>query len=70
MWYISVINKFSKEINQYIQLKDIYLSIELLGEYENAEKILRDIKLLACSVWSLENDFVVAEYTYGLYGGL
>lgn len=56
------IRKYKYEINLFLKYKEIYESLLLIGDYENAEKQLSKIETEICySLWSLENRFVLKE---------
>lgn len=63
-WTLIAIRKFSYEINLFLAYKDLYESSFLTGNYEEAERILDKIESEICfSLWSLENRFLIKEYT-------
>lgn len=66
IWYSSVIKFFSKEIKHYQEIKDTYYNLLLLKKYGEARELLELLKKQGCSLWSLENEFILDEYEFGL----
>lgn len=65
-WYTYNLKKYAKEINQYLELKNVLYSNILLGNYENAKNALTKINEEICvSHWSIEQNFIIAEYESG-----
>lgn len=62
-WYTSAILRFSKEINQFLDLQQRFEIHFLNGEYTEAEKVLDDLDNTVCwSLWSIEKRLLLAEY--------
>ena len=60
--YLINIREYSYEINLFLKYKEEYESNLLVGKYSEAEKILSLIeKDICCSLWSLENRFLLKE---------
>jgi hypothetical protein len=65
-WYTYNLRKHITKINLYVELKNIVHSSILLGDYENAKRILNKINEEICiSHWSIEQNFIIAEYQSG-----
>ncbi|WP_459477362.1 hypothetical protein [Clostridium saccharoperbutylacetonicum] len=68
-WCIIAIEKFSSEINEFLNLKNLFEINFYKGDYENANHILDVIEKEICvSIWSIENRLILAEYMNGLEG--
>lgn len=56
------VRKYKYEINLFIKYKEAYEKYLLKGDYENADAQLTKIETeICCSLWSLENRFVLKE---------
>lgn len=65
-WYTEIIKCFAKEIVQYQELKASYYNYLFNSNYSEAREKFEIIKSIGCSLWSLENEFILAEYEDGL----
>ena len=65
-WTLISIRKYTYEISLFLVYKEYYENNLLTGDFEEAEKYLSKIEKEICvSLWSLENRFLLAEYTGG-----
>lgn len=63
-WTLISIRKYAYQINLFLAYKDIYESHLILGNYSESEKYLKKIEdEICCSLWSLENRFLLKELT-------
>lgn len=57
-----IIRKYKHEINLFLIYKDLYEKALIIGDYEEAEKYIAKIEEeICCSVWTIENRFVLKE---------
>ncbi|MFB5763938.1 hypothetical protein [Paenibacillus medicaginis] len=66
-WLTLNIERFSKEINQFLILKVKFEKYFLLGDYDKATEIIEMINKKICySLWSIENRLIIGEHQGGL----
>ena len=67
LWYANYINVFRNEINDYLKYKDQFEKCFIKGDYEKAKEILTNLEeTLGYSLWSIESELALNEYTGGL----
>lgn len=67
LWYASLIEAYSSEIEYYLKCKDEFEKQFITGNYAVAEEILTQIEVkLGYSLWSIESKFSLLEYVGGL----
>ena len=61
-----IFKRNAKYINQYIETREKYETSLLLGQYEEAERFLQEIKAISYSTWTLEQDIKLERLKSGL----
>ena len=62
-WTLIAVRKYADSINLFLAYKELYESNFLLGNYNEAEKYLDRIEAeVCCSLWTLENRFLIKEF--------